>query len=277
MRRLVFVLADGLRPDAITPSRMPSLHALSGAYTAARDVRTVRPSATVAALASLATGVGPDTHRLIESGLGFLPRLRTLRPIARELARNGIPTDVVTTELGPATLPITWTLATTAGVRRVISSGNRARETAAEACRVLEEREARMLFVYLPDCDRTGHAHGWISDRYLDAAAEVDAAIGLLSPWTDETVFLVTADHGGGGVRPDDHDEPHPTNDHIPLVVAGPGVGRRRTLTRQLSILDLPATILWWFGLDVPACYEGRPVTEAFEATPAPVAAALPA
>ena len=275
MRRLVIVLADGLRPDAISPSVMPSLDALGRVYTLARRARTVRPSATVAALASLATGVGPDTHRLIEPGLEFLPRLHTIRPVSRVLARAGIPTDVVTADLGPAALPVAWALASTAGVRRLVAKGSRGRDTAAVAHRLLSQGEDRLLFVYLPDCDRAGHAHGWMSEPYLEAAAEVDAAVGLLSPWTDDTVFIVTADHGGGGVTANEHDEPHPVNDHIPLIVAGPGVARRRQLTRAISLLDVPATVLWWFDVPVPDGYEGRPLAEAFARVsgPAPVPA----
>ena len=275
MRRLVIVLADGLRPDAVSPSVMPSLDALGRVYTLARRARTVRPSATVAALASLATGVGPDTHRLIEPGLQFVPRLHSIRPVSRVLARAGIPTDIVTADLGPAALPVAWALASTAGVRRLVAKGSRGRDTAAAAHRLLSQREDRLLFVYLPDCDRAGHAHGWMSDRYLEAAAEVDAAVGLLSPWTDDTVFIVTADHGGGGVTANEHDEPHPVNDHIPLIVAGPGVTRRHQLTRAISLLDVPATVLWWFGVPVPDGYEGRPLAEAFApvSCPAPVPA----
>lgn len=269
MRRLVFVLADGLRPDAVSPSLMPSLDWLGRAFTRAARARTVRPSATVAALASLATGVGPGTHRLIEPGLRFLPRLRTLRPVARQLATGGVPVDIVTTDLGRAVQPVAWALATTAGARRLIASGQRARATAAAAERLLAEPETRLLFLYLPDCDRAGHAHGWMSDPYLEAAAEVDAAIGALSQWTDEVTFIVTADHGGGGVRSHEHDEPHPVNDRIPLVLAGPGVTRRHQLTRSVSLLDLPATILWWFGIDIPGCYEGRPLTDAFQSAAA--------
>ena len=275
MRRLVIVLADGLRPDAVSPSVMPSLDALGRVYTLARRARTVRPSATVAALASLATGVGPGTHRLIEPGLEFLPRLRTIRPVSRLLARAGIPTDVVIADLGPAALPVAWALASTAGARRLVAKGSRARDTAAAAHRLLAQPEQRLLLVYLPDCDRAGHAHGWMSDPYLEAAAEVDAAVGLLSPWTDDTVFIVTADHGGGGVTANEHDEPHPVNDHIPLIVAGPGVTRRHQLTRTISLLDVPATVLWWFGVPVPDGYEGRPLAEAFARVsgPAPVPA----
>ena len=244
---------------------------MGGAFTRARRARTVRPSATVAALASLATGVAPHTHRLVEPGLRFLPRLRTLRPVARELARNGIPVDIVTTELGPAAHPVAWALATTAGARRIVAAGQRARQTAAAAERLLSdsERSPRLLFLYLPDCHRAGHAHGWMSDPYLEAAAEVDAAVGALSAWTDEVTFIVTADHGGGGVRPREHDDLHPANAHIPLVFAGPGVARRQILTRPVSLLDLPATILWWFGVAVPDCYEGRALTEAFDRAPA--------
>ena len=276
MRRLVIVLADGLRPDAVTPTVMPSLDALGGAYTLARRAHTVRPSATVAALASLATGVGPGTHRLIEPGLQFLPRLGTIRPVAWELARAGIRVDIVTADLGPAALPVAWTLASTAGVRRFSAKGSRARETAAAAHQLLCRREDGLLFVYLPDCDRAGHAHGWMSDRYLEAAAEVDAGIGLLSAWTDDAVLIVTADHGGGGVTPNEHDEPHAENDHIPLIVAGAGVTGKHQLTRMISLLDIPATVLWWFGVPVPACYEGRPLAEAFARAPHP-APAVPA
>jgi arylsulfatase A-like enzyme len=277
VRRLVIVLADGLRPDAVAPGIMPSLDALGGTFTLARQAHTVRPSATVAALASLATGVSPQTHRLTEPGLGFLSRLRSLSPVARELGRAGIPTDVVTGELGPTALPIAWSLASTAGVRRLVAKGGRARDTATAAQRLLSQPEERLLFLYLPDCDRAGHAYGWMSDPYLAAAAEVDAAVGSLAHWTDEVVFIVTADHGGGGVQANEHDEPHLVNDHIPLVLAGPGVTRRHQLTRAISLLDIPATVLWWFGTRLPDCYEGRPLTDAFvpapRPRPAPVAA----
>jgi len=53
--------------------------------------------------------------------------------VAVELARGGIPTDVVTGELGPAALPVAWSLAATAGGRRLTGRGSHARETAAAA------------------------------------------------------------------------------------------------------------------------------------------------
>jgi hypothetical protein len=267
MRRVILVLTDGLRPDAITPSRMPSLTALADAHTFAGSATTVRPSTTVAALATIATGLSPETHGLIEPGLGFLQRLSRLRPVAREMARAGFPSHIVASDLTPVERSIVGVLVSAAGVGRFTCRGARAREVAATALEAAVEQEAGVLFVYLNDCDRAGHAHGWMSDEYLAAAVELDAAIGMLAHLAERDLMLVLADHGGGGVTPREHDEPHPLNDHIPLVLAGPGVARRR-VTRRVSILDVPPTLCAWLGLEVPEGYEGTALPEAFAQPP---------
>lgn len=275
MRRVILVLADGLRPDAITPIDMPSLDALSRTFTMALRASTVRPSRTVAALASLATGVAPDTHGLIEPGLGFLRRLPTLRPLARELTRGGIASQVVASELLPSERAVLWALTKAAGLGRFQSAGLRARDVARAAQSVALAQPIGLTFVYLNDCDVAGHAHGWMSPAYRQAAVEIDAAIGVLADVTEHALLIVMADHGGGGVSTHDHAEPHPTNEHIPLILAGPDVTRRHQLTRQVSLLDVPPTLLWWFGLDVPVTYEGRVLTQAFKHASLPAETAV--
>ena len=146
----------------------------------------MRPSATVAALASLATGVAPDIHRLVQPGLGFLPRVSRLRPVARELARRGVPADVVTAELPRRRCRWPGPSPRRPACARLLPAGRRARDTAAAADWLVSEPGTGLVFVYLPDCDEAGHAHGWMSARYLEAAAEVDAAIGLLSAQVEE-------------------------------------------------------------------------------------------
>ncbi len=275
MRRVVLVLADGLRPDAITPTDMPSLDALARSYTMALRASTVRPSRTVAALASLATGVGPATHGLIEPGLGFLARLPSLRPLARELSRGGVSSQVVASELLPAERAVLWALTKAAGLGKYRSAGLRARDVARAAQSVVLGPAAELVFVYLNDCDEAGHAHGWMSPQYRAAAVEVDAAIGVLADLTEHSLLIVMADHGGGGVSTHDHAEPHAINDHIPLILAGPDVTRRHQLTHHVSLVDIPPTLLWWFGLEVPTTYEGRVLTQAFTRTSDPVEASV--
>jgi hypothetical protein len=272
--RLILVLTDGLRPEAITPTVMPTLHALTESYTSAAEARTIRPSVTVAALASLATGVAPDTHRLVLPGLEFLPRLTRLRPVARELARYDIPTEIVTTELPLGVLPLAWALTQAAGARRLLPAGRRPLDTAMAANRLLNESDTGLLFVYLPACDEAGHAHGWMSPAYLRAASELDAALTTLATRVGEALLLVVSDHGGGGVIRTEHHHPHPTNERIPFVLAGPGVAREHRLLGPVSLLDVSATVLWWFGVPVPTCYDGRPLLEAFAPALSPMAVA---
>jgi len=272
VRRVVLIVADGLRADAVTPSTMPSLYSLGWDYARARLATTVRPSVTVAALASLATGVGPGTHGLVDPGLGFLKGLTRLKPLARELWRAGIRAEVVGSELDVSRRRITRALASAAGISSIELHGGDAVDTAGRARTRLSQTGRSFLLVYLKDCDYAGHEHGWMSPEYLAAASVVDTAIGGLATVADRNLVLVTADHGGGGIVPNDHDGLHPLNESIPLVVAGPCVIRHRVIHTTVSILDVPATILWAFGLEVPASYEGRILDEAFFASRAALA-----
>jgi hypothetical protein len=45
-------------------------------------------------------------------------------------------------------------------------------------------------------------------------------------------------------------------------------VTRRHQLTRAVSLFDVPPTLLWWLGVEIPASYEGRVLSEAFAPVP---------
>jgi arylsulfatase A-like enzyme len=264
MRRVAVLLLDGLRPDAISLAPMPSLDALGRDWVRAANARTIRPSVTVAALASLATGVSPGAHGLIEPGLGFLGRLSGLRPVARELARHGLPTAIVTRHLGRVASSVARALTGAAGISRFDRRARSARDTAINARETFERMDRGLLVAYFNDCDRAGHRHGWMSAPYLRAATELDAAVGLFSSGLGTGTMIVVSDHGGGGVRPREHDDAHPMNDWIPVVIAGRGVRRQRVLGEPVSLLDIPPTILWHLGVPIPDCYEGRVLRDAF-------------
>jgi len=274
MARCVILLADGLRPDAVTASDTPSLHALACDYTAAAHAATVRPSTTVAAIGALATGVGPGTHRLMEPGIGALRRLANLRPVPRELARRGLPTVVVAGHVPALEVPTASALAKFAGVSRFIAVRGTARLVAASALRRLRLTPHGLVMVYVNDCDRAGHSEGWMTPPYHVAVREVDAAVASLRTAVADSLLVVLADHGGGGVAPTDHDAPHPVNDRIPLILAGPRVRRRYTIRQPVSLLDVSPTLLWWLGVEAPREYEGRVLVEAMTGAEPEVAVA---
>lgn len=258
IRRVVLLVIDGLRPDAVSPALMPSLATLAASGWSTEG-RTVRPSVTVAALTSLATGVSPERHGLVAARLPSVAALRALRPLPLVLKQHRHLTRIVAGPLPPAHRLLGRTLLGLAGVGSLVTAPGEPRELALVAEREHARIAAGLTIIYVSNCDRAGHRDGWMSRRYLEAARAADEAVAVLTGEVlpDETaVLLVTADHGGGGVAPTDHDMPHPTNDAIPIVAAGAHVHPGRGY--GVSLLDLPPTILRVLGAPVPREYAGR-------------------
>ncbi len=63
--RVVIVVFDGLRPDMVTPARMPHLAAFSHESLWFREARSVFPSMTRVATSSISTGAPPALHGIV--------------------------------------------------------------------------------------------------------------------------------------------------------------------------------------------------------------------
>ncbi len=265
-RKVVLVVLDGLRPDAVRPDLMPALTALGAEYWQAAHAVTVEPSVTVAALTSLASGVAPARHGLVTPNLGILASMRGLHLLPHQLRQHRQHLTIVTTDLPPTQLMLARTLLGIAGIGELVTGGTVPAQVATRAAQEVGRRNEGLTVLYLNDCDQMGHAFGWMSPRYLEAAASLDAGVAKLVGSIDltDTLLIFTADHGGGGLVPDDHDGAHPLNLRIPLILAGPRLKDRTLSHRPAHLLDIPATILAALGVPVPAGYEGRVLTEAF-------------
>lgn len=97
--------------------------------------------------------------------------------------------------------------------------------------RQLADRPARLSFLHVAAPDLAGHAHGFMSPRYLEAVVAADAEVGRVLDVirTDaglrrRTTVILTADHGGRG--PNHGDPTRIDNYRIPFVVWGRGVAR---------------------------------------------------
>lgn len=79
--RTVIFVCDGLRPDRIDPVRTPNLWRLRGEGVWYRNSRTVFPSETRVAAASMVTGCLPGMHGIVSNDF-FDPEIIADRPIA---------------------------------------------------------------------------------------------------------------------------------------------------------------------------------------------------
>ena len=270
IRRVIVVVLDGLRPDAITCFNLTHLQRAmqGGAHTLGGT--TVTPSVTAAAMTSLFTGVPPRLHG-VESDRFHIPSpRRNLQPMTQRVAEAGLPVSVFMAEIPYLFRGLAKRFARVAGVEDANFAGNTAPEIVMGARhRLATQRRGLMLF-HWPDADRAGHAHGWMSEPYAEAARRMDATFGLLAALCEigrdpGTLLIALADHGGGGVKHDDHDSPHPLDRTIPIVLAGGNV-QAGELAPFASLLDVPPTVLWSLGISIPASWTGRPLLEAFAA-----------
>lgn len=258
-RRVVIVSIDGLRPDAIFPAQMSNLITLmqSGAFSL--GAQTVFPSVTLVAHASMLSGLCPSKHGIFWNE--YLP------------------------ERGYAEGTNLFDLAHAAGLETVMYVG-------VEKMRQVIEPSSLDRFVYIDDSDPVlmgsvvanfpqdfgvlfihllatdiaGHNSGWMSEHQLNTVHLADEALGMLLAelnarnLREETLIIVTSDHGGLGGG-------HGTNVRedmtIPWVVAGPGI-QPKTLTTRVHIMDTAATAAFALGLPIPAEWDGVPVYEAF-------------
>ncbi len=260
----VFVIVvDGLRPDALQRAQTPNLDRLwqSGLYS--WTAQTVLPSLTLPAIASLLSGVPPERHRITWNY--WAPELgRITVPTIFEIAQG----DHISTaafvskrkleQLFPPKTPLF-----------VINSD--AQTLIKEAIEYISEHRPRLVFLHLSDVDDVGHRYGWMTVRQLQAIERVDKAIGLLLrnledlKILNDSVIIVTADHGGHGRI---HGTDDPRDLTIPWILWTSRIEIGRELAQPIRIYDTAATVLAALGLVIPSDWLGIPVLEAFpEAT----------
>ena len=257
--RVLIISIDGFRPEAIELTPMRNLQALmsTGAYPLV--AQTIFPSSTLPSHSSMLTGLCPDKH-----GVDW----NDYRP--NKGYANG--TDI-------------FDLAHAAGLRTVMVVGKEKLRQITEpestdvyefindrdlviAARVAEliPQGFDLMFVHFPTPDWMGHEYGWLSPEQYSVLFRADEALQTIlnalegAGIRDDTLIIVTADHGG-------HETTHGTRRledmTIPWIIAGPGV-KHMVLSTDVNTTDTAATVAWALGLSIQPDWDGRPVLEAF-------------
>lgn len=135
-----------------------------------------------------------------------------------------------------------------------------------QLCRMAEqyikEKKPTFLAVCFDQIDHVGHAIGHDTPAYYDVVASIDVQIGRLiqalkdAGIYDDTVIIVTADHGGIGRS---HGGNSLMEMEIPYIVCGKGIKKGMTITDTVIQYDTAATIAEIFGLQRPQCWRGLP------------------
>jgi arylsulfatase A-like enzyme len=266
IRRVIIVVLDGLRPDAIDAFDLSNIRAMAVSGASTMSARTVSPSCTWPAMTSLISGLPPETHGILRD-TPHVPRPKTpLEPLPALLSRAGYHSAVFMRALPALYRGTARLISRGLGFAEARFGGATAEEVTMAASRNLRSQERGLIVMHWADADQAGESRGWMTPEYGDACRRLDSALGLLMKVTScnsdpHTLVIALADHGGGGVTVNDHSEEHPLNWTIPLILGGGSV--RQTRLEEAHLLDVPATAAWALGVTRPAAYAGRVLIEA--------------
>ena len=266
IRRVIIVVLDGLRPDAIDAFDLSTIRAMALNGASTMCARTVSPSCTWPAMTSLLSGMSPETHGILRDSL-HVPRPKTpLQPLPALVSRAGYHSATFVRALPALYRGTARLIAKRLGFAEAHFAGATAEEVTMAASTNLRSQERGLIVMHWADADQAGESCGWMTPEYGDACRRLDSALGLVTKLTScssdpHTLVIALADHGGGGVTLNDHCEEHPLNWTIPLILSGGSV--RNTTLEEAHLLDVPATAAWALGVARPPVYTGRVLIEA--------------
>ena len=278
----VFIISlDGAKPAVVKESEVPVINKLTAEGAVTWEASTIFPSKTLPSHTSMLTGVGPDKHQVLWND--YMPIRGPVKvPTVFSLLRAKEPGAVTAMFVGKVKFRHLWlkdsldmfdyggpqTDSPVAGTPELEKSKVPSQGVAKQAAPWIKEHKPRLAFIHLTDADSAGHASGWGSPEQKEALKVTDQALGQViqaikdAGIADSSVVIVTADHGG-------HDKTHgldiPDDMHIPWIAWGKGVKKNFTITAPVTTFDSAATALWLLDVPLPAAFDGKPVTSAFE------------
>lgn len=270
IKHVILIGCDGFGGYALQEANMPNLKVLMANGSWTDKARCVLPSSSAVNWASLLMGAGPTEHGYTEwnskvpeipsvtkTGYGLFPGIFSVVRDQKKTAKTAI--------------IYSWNgighLFEKNAVNIVVDGKEKDDFCVDTAAAIIKNEKPYLTFLHLDEPDNTGHAIGHRTPAYYKQLELVDQRIGKIikavndAGIADETIILVTADHGGTGKG---HGGKSLDEVQIPWIISGPGVRKNHEIKDVIITYDTAATLARLMGLKAPQSWRGKPVSEAF-------------
>lgn len=274
VKHVILIGLDGMAANTFAAADMPTLRSMmeQGAWTL--HSRSILPSSSACNWASMFMGVGPEMHGYntwgsskpdfpsIEIGpYGIFPTIAgVLRAHDPEIRMSAMyEWATIGSLIEGEALDIS---------RNIPYDESHGKAITSEFINCLDSLRPQFSMVIYDSPDHDGHGSGWGSEPYMKALNLLDGYIASIVEATkrmgiyDDTIFIVTADHGGIGTG---HGGTSMDEMETPLVLFGKGVKRGYEISSAVMRYDTAPTIAYIFGAECPDVWRGKPVREAFQ------------
>lgn len=265
---------DGMSSADFSAAEMPTVKSLmdDGCWTLKK--RSVLPSASAINWASMFMGVGTELHGYttwgskvpelesrVVNGHGISPTMFSLLDEQMPDSEIGCIYDWSTIKCLIDSMAVDYT-------EQAVYADGCQDALCVLAEKYIKEKKPTLFAVCWDHPDHEGHTYGWGSAEYHDIMKELDKQIARIIQATkdagiyDDTIFIVTADHGGierghGSISLNEME--------TPFIIAGKNIRKGGEFAESMMQYDVAATVTEIFNLEKPQVWVGRPVMSVFE------------
>lgn len=273
-KHVILIGLDGWGAYSVSKAEIPNIRKMmnEGCYTLKK--RSALPSSSAINWASMFMGAGPELHGYTQWG-SKVPELPS-----REVTENGIfPTIFYLLHKARPEAEIgclyEWEgikyLADTLALDYHAQAPDYNKHPEAlcgMAEKYIKEKTPVLLAVCFDNPDHVGHAAGHDTPEYYAKLNELDIYVARIvqavkdAGMFDETIFIITADHGGinkghGGKTMQEME--------TPFIICGKNVKKGGEFSESMMQYDVASTIAYIFGLKQPQVWIGRPMKQVFK------------
>lgn len=252
MEKVILILIDGMRPDAI--ENIPTVKKLMSKASYTMEATTVMPSVTLPCHMSLFHSVDPSRHGITTNV--YSPQVRPVSGLCEVLLQNKKKCAFFYNweALRDLSRPdsLTFSYFCKGGDIGYDKANNIVTDAAIE---YLSKNQVDFTFLYMGYTDSVGHKYGWMSKEYISAINNSwDNIDRIINSLDDDYTIIITSDHGG-------HDRIHGTDTKedmiIPLIIVGKDF-KSNTIIPRANIKDIAPTIVKVLGVIPDKEWEGR-------------------
>lgn len=118
--------------------------------------------------------------------------------------------------------------------------------------------DPKALFVQLDSIDGAGHTFGYRTPKYYEQITHVDQLVGNIleaiknAGYYEDSLIILTADHGGGGGSFYSHGSDHYLDTNIFWACKANGIEAASIIEEAVNIKDTAAVVVTALGLECP-------------------------
>ncbi|PXX31319.1 alkaline phosphatase family protein [Arenibacter sp. ARW7G5Y1] len=272
VKHVVVIGFDGLSPDGLNKATTPTFDGIISEGASSMHARAVLPTSSSTNWASMIMGAGPEQHGITsnswEKNNFILPAITQSEDFLFPTIFQLINDNREDAEIGAI---YHWT-----GFGRLFEKGavdydinpENEDKTAALASAYIKDKKPTFTFIHFDHVDHGGHEYGHGSPEYYKSVEKADELLAEVmeaikaSGMADETLVIISADHGGLGKG---HGGESLGEIEIPFILWGKSVKKNHVLKYPVYQYDNAATVAFALGIKRPMAWIGKPVKNAFE------------